>query len=282
MSKATFPSDDELIEIGTKVHDILPDDKKLCRYGVGWKDGSVEDLKTYWCHAALMRAKGLGNTKKGGPVVISNRIMYKYRPSLSKMIDEYSSFLVNDSVFSECFVNKDMSRLGTQGLIVRTDKPPNMVAAACIASRQAWEHSWVASTTLLLIKEGVLPRVAEIVSYLAKVTEGGEINQYYTSGHSPMRLSSANKQVIRSILSGKLNPKVELNKGTWQEALAYGGIGEMWEGYKEGDFGGSCCIRFESDRDTELSDPFNLLKYVEKKEKKSIADVVMEKFEEFL
>jgi hypothetical protein len=133
MSKTTFPSDDELIEIGTKVHDILPDDKKLCRYGVGWSDGSVKDLKTYWCHAALSRAKDLGNAKKkGGPVVISNRIMYKYRPALSKeMIDEYSSFLVNDSVFSECFVNKDMSKLGTQGLIVRTDKPPNMVAAAC-------------------------------------------------------------------------------------------------------------------------------------------------------
>jgi hypothetical protein len=282
MSKTTFPSDDELIEIGTKVHDILPDDKKLCRYGVGWSDGSVKDLKTYWCHAALSRAKDLGNAKKkGGPVVISNRIMYKYRPALSKeMIDEYSSFLVNDSVFSECFVNKDMSKLGTQGLIVRTDKPPNMVAAACIASRQAWEHSHVASTTLLLIKEGVLPRVAEIVSYLAKVTEDGEINQYYTSGHSPMRLSSANEQVIRSILSGRLSSKLLLNKGTWQKELTYGGIGEMWEGYNDH---GSCCILFESDRrERELSDPFKLLKYVEKKEKKSIADVVMEKFEEFL
>ncbi|MHA2350999.1 MAG: hypothetical protein ACXADL_15375 [Candidatus Thorarchaeota archaeon] len=291
----SFPSDDELIKIGTDVHADLSDGldgrrDELCSYGIGWSDGTVLDLDTNYCHATLRNLKFKIDIdyqeKEEGPCVIANKMMYGYLGRRRKeeghkksLIVEYSNFLMNDSVFSECIVNKDISKLDEQGIIVRTDKPPNLVAAACIASRQAWEHSHVAVTTLRLIKEGVPPRVAEIVSYIAILTKDDTLQMSYTSGHSPMILGGMGNKTIKAILASELDMTQRYNRGTYQDVMSYQDLCRMWGGM----VGMREPIKFTSyGHNKKKSDPFGLLKYADKPERTSLYQQVMEQFKEFL
>jgi hypothetical protein len=268
-----FPSDERLIEIGTKVHSSLSYESLLCEYGFGWEDGYTYKSHVTYCHAGL---RNPGYTRNEGPVVITNKVMYKYSKDITrKEIDRYTSFLMNDSVFSECIVNKDVKKVGKQGIIVRTDKPANLVAATCIASRQAWEHPDVAKTTLTLLDAGVPPRIAEITSYFAKVTDRGLVLSYL-AGHSPFNLRGTYKGHIKAILEGRLHKRSEFNTDTYQENRSYCHIHSMW-GCKNG-FSDYFTPSFDSEVEKH-SDPFGLLKRVEDVERKGYKEQVMELFE---
>jgi hypothetical protein len=256
MTKA-FPSDERLIEIGTKVYKELSNaDGMLCKYGLGWEDGYIRNSHVTYCHAGL---RHFDHDRDKGPVVITNKVMYNYNPHniTRKEIDRYTSFLMNDSVFSECIVNKDVKEVGKQGIIVRTDKPANLVATTCIASRQAWEHTDVAKTTLALLDAGVPPRIAEITSYFAKVTDRGLV-LHYTSSHSPFNLRGLYKGGIKAILEGRLHKKNRFNTNTYQEDSSYFDIHSMWDDRRTG---GEFSPRFGG-KVVERSDPFGLLKRV--------------------
>ena len=80
-------SDSDLLVIGKRVHDLFDDEYRshVSVYGVGWPDGTIEDLNHYYCHMALMKRSTYGGTSKQvrlikgrGPCVISNQVQYNY------------------------------------------------------------------------------------------------------------------------------------------------------------------------------------------------------------
>lgn len=261
-------TDADLLELGKKIHDLFPKDYNDCSvYGVGWENGEVKDLEHHYCHMALMRGHrpyrmGLDVTGCEGPVVISNQVQYVYNdegPWVGRRgMEKYYSFLFNESVFADCYVTKDPSTCIKDGITVRTDRPANLVVAACIATRQAWEFPEIGRTVNTLIEFGVEPRKAHLAAHIIEVKEDGEFFSNDRGGHIAVYASHMGDEAVKSFLSGTLHPSVEYNNSTYQKVRSYGRIPCMW-----GDSGGE---GFHIDTDGCLprlkSDPFGYIKHV--------------------
>ena len=232
--------DSDLLALGKKVHKLFPDDRKDCSvYGVGWRDGEVKDLFHTACHMALMKRGSYDGTyrqvslKKGeGPLVISNQVQNKYDEEGlwlgRKEMEKYYSFLFNDSVFADCFVTKDPSTVIKDGITVRTNRPANLVVAACIATRQAWEFPDIGRSVNRLIEFGVEPHKAHLAAHAIKVESNGKFYESYRGGHIAIYADHMGVEAVRNFLSGVLSDHLEFNMQNYREARNYNGIPRMW------------------------------------------------------
>jgi len=199
--------------------------------------------------------------KGKGPVVIANRMQTDKNSQKScgwEHIERYYSFLFNDSVFSDCYVTKDVERCFDKGITVRTDLPANLVVAACIATRQVWEYPEIGRSVSNLIKWGVEPRKAHLVGHHLIVRDNGTYTPHRRGGHVAIYGDRMGPKNIENFLEGRL-PKGEdypYNSLTYQTSRTYQGIPCMW-GYKVGSN-----LRFREDvrRDERRSDPFGFVK----------------------
>lgn len=254
-------SDSDLLELGKEVHNLFtPNRNRVSSYGLGWSNGKVEDLKYPYCHMGLMRTT---STTGASPVlVITNQVQTKYAGWMGKKgFEEYYSFLFHDSVFADCYVTKDPSKCIKDGVVVRTDQPANLVVAACIATRQAWEHADVGKTVVGLIKLGLCPRKAHLAAHSITLRDDGTWYPNSRSAHVAVYAHSMGKVGVSNFLSGTLNERLRRNKRTYAEIESYRGIPEMWGACLYGDgFEVREGNRWRVKKDH--SDPFNFIKHV--------------------
>lgn len=286
-------SDKDLLKLGKKVHKLFSDDRyETSVYGVGWETGRVLDLKHYACHMGLMK-QGLWNGKNKqvsldrngeGPVVISNQVQSSFNDDgkglNKKEREKFFSFLFTDSVFAGCYISKDPSRCEEDGITVRTNLPANLVVAACIATRQAWEYPEVGRTVIRLIKFGVEPRKAHIAAHVISVRSNGEYVSNNRGGHIAVYANRMGKKAVSNFLSGTLCKNVKLNLSNYREARDYREIPTMWGPWEREC--NSFCIDETQNKIVNSSDPFRFIKHAGKIKKIDVVEAVEQAFEGIL
>ena len=277
-------SDDDLLRLGKKVHDTFSNDRNhVSVYGLGWADGKVKDLNYVWCHAGLMYDEN--RNRKKPLLVIANQVQTEYSSGWvgKGVLEAYYSFLFHESVFAECYVTKDPSRCIEDGVIVRTDRPANLVVAACIATRQAWEKKSIGMTVVGLIKLGLSPRKAHLAAHSIALAEDGSWVSKCFVGHVAVLVGYMDKRSVSNFLSGYLNKTEELNVKTYEEARTYSGIPYMW-GQKPRGTGLGIRQQGEFSKARTDYDPFGLIKTVGTlpKKKLSVVKAVEEAIERIL
>lgn len=285
-------SDSDLLALGKQVHNLFDNCRNnVSVYGVGWEDGTIIDLDHYACHMGLMkrdmwggdvRQVALDSTGKG-PVVISNQVQYHYcddgRQLNKKERYKFFSFLFTESVFAECYVPQDPGKCDEDGITVRTDLPANLVVAACIATRQAWEYADIGKTVLRLIEYGVEPRKAHLAAHVITVDKDGSWEGRWVGGHIAVYSNYMGKTAVSNFLSGTLDKKIALNKLTYRKARNYREIPEMWGPDEDERFRVPC-----EDRSGVVmtSDPFQFIKQVGEIKTRDVVDAVERAFERIL
>lgn len=286
-------SDKDLLELGREVHKLFSDDRyHTSVYGVGWETGDVLDLNHRACHMSLMKrdswngaARQVALDSNGeGPIVISNQVQSSYneegRALNRKEREKFFSFLFTDSVFADCYINRDPGRCEEDGITVRTDLPANLVVAACIATRQAWEYPEIGRTILRLIKFGVEPRKAHIAAHVIRVRSNGEYESNYRGGHIAVYADQMGKEAISNFLSGILDKSIELNLPNYREARDYRKIPTMWGPWIREE--NSFWINEIPNRIVNSSDPFRFIKHVGEIKKIDVVEAVEQAFERIL
>jgi len=230
-------SDQDLLILGKKLHTCFTNARtRVSQYGVGWEDGDILDLEYPYCHMALMSGDydGVGglDNNGNGPVIINNQVQYNHEcdsPVLNKHEREkFYSFLFNDSVFAECYVTRDPSKCDNDGITVRTSLPANLVVAACIATRQAWEFPDIGRSTIRMIKMGLDPRKAHLAAHAIRVSEDGTYYKSHRGGHVALYHDDMDTGAVRNYLVGTLDKYINMNMVDYREARNYGGIPYMW------------------------------------------------------
>lgn len=120
------------------------------------------------CHAAITRPCN------SNPIAIVTLIRKPENIRIRGFVLKYLEWLMNHSVYSECFVTKSGMEAVLSGIILRTNIPANLLVAALIATRYPWEHSltfyfyWCQ-----LVKRGVDKSLAFLAAHCVKEpTEG--------------------------------------------------------------------------------------------------------------
>jgi hypothetical protein len=256
-------SNKKLLSIGKKVHSCLCDlndnRNETAHYGAGWERSKPHLYCNTACHMGLMFHPG---TRSTGPVVISNQVQINRKRSSwvgEEVLDKYYGYLFNESPFKDCYVTKDPSVVFDDGITVRTDLPANLVVAACIATRQAWEYKEVAQTFVRLVGLGVSPRKAHLAAHLIRVSVDSSSyvdNKRYS--HIAVYASAMGKGAVQNFLKGEL-PNIggsRYNTDTYQQVKSYRGIPNMWGGEGNG---------LEIEEGTEIrviNDPFGFIKQI--------------------
>lgn len=266
-------SDSDLLALGKELHNRLVKEAKprfeVAHYGCAWTDGKHKIFVNTACHMGLMSSNynatdNILRRKIGGPVVISNRMQVNRKSGGNSWcgkehMERYYSFLFNESVFADCYVTKDVERCFEDGITVRTDRPANLVVAACIATRQVWEYPSVSRSVSNLIKFGVDPRKAHLAGHLISVKDNGSYVEDTRCGHISIYISQMNHVGVGNFLKAELKGNHRANKDTYQNLLTYGGIPYMWGDDRYGRY---LKIKGGGRATTPTSDPFGYVKTI--------------------
>ena len=252
-------SDSDLLALGKEVHDLFPEDsRRTCsRYGVGYVNGEVTDLNYTACHMALMKKYDVGSNDRvlANSLVISNQVQTKYHYLEDgfdqENMEKYYNFLFHESVFKDCYVTKDPTRCVRDGIVVRTDKPANLVVAACIATRQAWEYDHISKSINRMIGFGIEPRKAHLAGHIIEVGSDGCYEHRNEGGHYAVYTREMGP---KNFLKGVLDPDLGFNTMSYREARNYWGIPYMWGN------GGGLEIPLDNKQKENTSDPFGYIK----------------------
>jgi len=276
-------SDSDLLQLGKDTHTTLCAEnsgrREMAFYGCAWEDGKQKIFENTACHMGLMKNRyqpedEIKPRKIGGPCVISNQVQMRRDKEYwigAEALHKYYSFLFNESVFKDCYVTKDPEVVFDDGITVRTDKPANLVVAACIATRQAWEYKDVALTLNRLVSMGVTPRKAHLTAHLMVVDKDLSYSLYSRGGHVAVYSNLMGEEAVKNFLNGEVCKEVGYNCRTYQDARTYSGIPNMWGRYGH-------ALNFPEGRENRLkgnvSDPFGFIKHVGEIEVETTAVVV--------
>lgn len=199
----------------------------LVTFGVVRESGSRKCIGGP-CHAELSRISW------DKPLAVVSLIDYtnikEVREKLGYTIPFYR-WLLNDSIYRDCFVTKSPLEAIRRGVICRTDLPSNLLLGALIATRYPWEYgksnflAWCE-----FYRRGVNPSMAFVLchSYLKKWGEEDVSFQGELLGHNSISLTSMGEEGLRAFLKGDryrmLNPTSSLYKNN-----RYKWVTHAWE-----------------------------------------------------
>lgn len=218
---------EKLLALGAEVQNKLPHTGETANYGVYLEDGTSRECGNTSCHA------GLSGRKWSSPcLIIQNRVQVNYGKCLKgEMLEEFFKFLFFDSTFAGCYVTKDPSTVVEKGITVdAAHNPANMVVAASIMTRYAWEHLLVGETMVRLARLGVEPKKVELLAHVMYLKENGEFQSRKTIGHTGIYVPCMNKRTVKNFLEDSLDTENVHNTKSYSELSSYKGIDSMWGG----------------------------------------------------
>lgn len=146
--------------------DFLLDQTGLVTFGCV-REGEREDYEYIGgpCHMGLA---GGWATKPTAVVSLINYSRIKANRHKSGYTIPYYRWLLNDSIYRDCFVTKSPIEAIHKGVICHTDVPSNLLLGALIATRYPWEYANKQFKTWCeLYRRGVNPSMAFIVCHAA-------------------------------------------------------------------------------------------------------------------
>ena len=201
-----------------------------CVFGFSLDDGSVKTPPGGYCHGYVMSPQNIFNTSTLKPVAINTRIQKnsigydsihgrENGGLLPKdYFDEYYDFLFNRSCFASCYVTKTTEGLREGGVVVvRCDQgPANLMAAACMAIRRGWEYTSMSKSLVNMLRMGIEPNLAHLVSYQLSVDKEGNFENKLYGDHQSIHSQHLDKSGVKNFREGKLPPSSKYNIQTYQ------------------------------------------------------------------
>lgn len=196
------------------------------------KNGVVQTIGMQACHG------GLSRSYSSPPEYIISGIQrpserMNYRTEDSEEV--YLNYLLNDSPFANAFVTKDAKEaLAQECVVARADLPSNIMAAGLVSTRRVWEFPHISRITADLIKHGVNPDLAFLISHYCYPSDG--LKQFAwcnkPSQHNSIDVTVMDKKAIKRFLDHK-PLKTKLNSN-YSKSSDYRGYCEMWTDAKPG------------------------------------------------
>ena len=267
-----------------------------CIFGFSLDNGEVITTPGSYCHGYVMEPSVCFDTSTRKPVAINTRIQkdsigydrtagVKDGGLLEKdYFDEYYDFLFNRSVFADCYVTKTTEGLREGGVVVvRCDRgAANLMQAANIAIRRGWEYTTMSASLVNMLRMGIEPNLAHLVSYILAVDKKGNVKNKIYGDHQSIHSQYLDKSGVKNFREGKLPPSSKYNIKTYQKCLNYRGLYGMWnDGGFRANEKGTTPLTFQGDRcrDNNKRDPFNYIVELTIKPKRTIQSVIEEGLE---
>lgn len=117
----------------------------------------------------------------------------------------YYRWLLNDSIYRDCFVTKSPIEAIHKGVICHTDVPSNLLLGALIATRYPWEYANIQFKTWCeLYRRGVNPSMAFVMCHAILYRKGGSIVSFQGAllGHNSIDLYDMSKAGLEVFLKG--------------------------------------------------------------------------------
>ena len=263
-----------------------------CVFGFSLDDGSVVPTRGAYCHGDVMNPYFYLDIRSTKPAAINTRIQKNstgYDIQFGKTnggllpkdyFDEYYDFLFNHSVFADCYVTKSTEGLHDGGVVVvRCDRRANLMAAACVAIRRGWEYTLMSKSLVNMLRMGIEPNLAHLVSYQLSVDEKGNFKGCHYGDHQSVYSCRLDKSGVKNFREGKLPPSNKYNIKTYRELLTYKGLYGMWNdsGEKAVVTGkNSFTLKSDSMKIDSKADPFNFIVKLDLKLPRSILDAIEE------
>ena len=189
------------------------------------REGELEDY-TYVggpCHM------GLATVSASKPVAVVSLIDYEQikedRHKVGYTIPYYR-WLLNDSIYRDCFVTKSPIEAIHKGVICNTDVPSNLLLGALIATRYPWEYachqfkSWCE-----MYRRGVNPSMAFVLCHSVLHNIGGISFQGALMGHNAIDLYDMTVEGLAVFLKGDrgevFNPRPSLYVNNQYKGVTY-------------------------------------------------------------
>ena len=287
--------DDALLEMGQEFLSKVKGDRNFsdnCIFGFSLDNGEVITTRGAYCHGYVMEPGVCFDTRARTPVAINTRIQKGSKGYdlvfggtngglLPKdYFDEYYDFLFNRSVFADCYVTKTTKGLREGGVVVvRCDRIANLMQAANIAIRRGWEYTLMSKSLVNMLRMGIEPNLAHLVSYMLIVDEKGNFKKVSYGDHASIHSGYLDKSGVKNLREGRLPPSSRYNRKTYQECLNYLGLYGMWnDSGKRTNQTGNKSLTFQCyNHDTNSKrDPFNFITELSIKQKRTIQTVIEE------
>ncbi|AJT60771.1 hypothetical protein [Citrobacter phage CVT22] len=168
------------------------------------------------CHWALQEAKGV-------KYVLS---AVRHECIDKKLHKKYITYLTNESPFKDAFLIKSAEWIWDNGYLLTGDVSAQMIAGACIATRQAWEYPQFVEMWMALAEQGIPLNVA----YLFGAYATKDSNNKYgfgaaNTGHTVFDLRGMNDAGFIAFIDGNV---AKQNKASYFDDKRYGGVNQMW------------------------------------------------------
>ncbi|AUR99155.1 hypothetical protein NVP1262O_69 [Vibrio phage 1.262.O._10N.286.51.A9] len=138
----------EIYAHGKKLTEENVDNELLCFSLVQINNVGEVDFQDYLrghCHMAYRRMEKLDDTVKMYGFQYFNNIFYSPKRGNEehidhKYVDEYITWVLQDSIWADCFVDAALESFKEHGVLVRTDIPNNLFMCAHYAIRYSFEY----------------------------------------------------------------------------------------------------------------------------------------------
>ncbi len=221
--KRVSAEDKELIEHLSDALKVFNENKQLERtatFCMVNADGRINGEEWHGaCHAGLSRGKG-----KESKYIISGC----KRPTAyctEEMLDLYINYLTGYSPLADAFLIKDAAWIKENGYIISGEVSAQMVAGACIATRQAWESADMVNGFYGLLHQGLSPNIAFLFGCKATASGGKWKFTQGATGHTLFSHYRMDEKAIMNFVDGKVKKQ---NKDSYMKNTNYGGVNDMW------------------------------------------------------
>ncbi|MGL5324014.1 MAG: hypothetical protein ACRC91_04725 [Aeromonas sp.] len=138
-------------------------------------------------------------------------------------VNLFVDYLVNNSMYRDAFVSKDVEFIINKGFICRTDVPSNLLAGALIASRRISEYDFVLKGWRAMMEAGVNADAAFALAHVFKFLSG-KVSVGRSSGHCSIDGYIMNFETMHNMMAHDMkNPNRNYN-----EDSSYGGVHNLF------------------------------------------------------
>ncbi len=147
-----------------------------------WNSGNVHRERGTYCFApikAVLRADSIEN--KG----LKRLILSPAQGKNNKTFNKYLDFILNRSIFKDCFLTKRVCDAYQYGIEMDLSKPGNQTWAAMTSVRRGWEYPYKTNAWKTLVDNGISENFALILSpFLQREKGKKELLSSLTIGES--------------------------------------------------------------------------------------------------
>lgn len=178
------------------------------------------------CHAGLQRIEGRGDKGKAAYILTGCREATGKSGLTGEVLKTFINYLTGYSPFADAFLIKDAEWIMANNCYVLTaDVSAQMVAGACIATRQCWEYPHIQVAWYGLMNQGLDANTAYLFGNRASSSGNKWRFAQGATGHTVFSIERMSEKAIIAFIDGK--PRQQ-NKKPYRQDCNYHGVNALW------------------------------------------------------